>query len=34
MKKYRIRENSIFDFTRYGFVGAVFGIVMGLMVII
>lgn len=28
MKKYRIRERSIFDYARYGFVGFVFGMVM------
>ena len=28
MKKYRVREGSIFDYARYGFVGLVFGMVM------
>lgn len=28
MKKYRVRQGSIFDYFRYGFVGLVFGMVM------
>lgn len=28
MKKYRVREGSIIDYTRYGFVGLLFGLAM------
>lgn len=28
MKKYRVREGSIFDYARYGFVGLLFGLIM------
>ncbi len=29
MKKYRIREGSIADYSRYAFVGLMFGLLMG-----
>lgn len=28
MKKYRVREGSIFDYFRYGFTGLVFGLIL------
>lgn len=30
MKKYRVREGSMFDYARYGIAGAVFGVIMGI----
>lgn len=32
MKKYRIREGSIADYFRYGMVGLVFGVLMGIVI--
>lgn len=32
MKKYRIREGSIADFTRYIIAGLVFGVLMGIVI--
>lgn len=30
MKKYKVREGSIFDYFRYGMVGLIFGVIMGI----
>lgn len=32
MKKYKIREGSIADFSRYAFVGLLFGVIMGFII--
>lgn len=32
MKRYKIREGSIADFSRYIFVGLLFGIIMGIVI--
>ena len=32
MKRYRIREGSIADYLRYGMVGLVFGVLMGIVI--
>ena len=32
MKKYRVREGSIMDWTRYGIAGLIFGVIMGIVI--
>lgn len=32
MKKYRVREGSFIDFSRYGVAGAIFGVIMGIII--
>ena len=32
MKRYRVREGSIFDYARYGITGAIFGVLMGIVI--
>ena len=32
LKKYRVREGSIFDYFRYGAVGLIFGVIMGIVI--
>lgn len=32
MKRYRVRENSIVDYARYILAGALFGVIMGIMI--
>lgn len=34
MKKYRVREGSIADYSRYGFTGLVLGLLLGVMTMI
>ena len=31
MKKYKVREGSVIDYTRYGLTGLVFGLLLGVM---
>ena len=32
MKKYRVREGSIIDYSRYGLAGVIFGVIMGIVI--
>ena len=32
MKKYYVREGSLFDYLRYGGVGLLFGVIMGIVI--
>lgn len=32
MKKYRVREGSIIDYSRYGVAGVIFGAIMGIII--
>ena len=32
MKRYRVREGSIMDYTRYGITGAIFGVIIGIVI--
>lgn len=32
MKKYKVREGSIIDYSRYGIAGVIFGVIMGIII--